>query len=336
MYSVKRGNRYLLFTLLSYCIGSVFIGLFVFFTKIEMDITAQIIISQWGIVFIPIVLYFIITKSPIEETLLLKKINIINILLCFALAFAIIPLLSLINVISQFFVKNLISDVILDIAKKPLWLSLSLMALTPAILEEIAMRSIIINNYRSKPILTTCLISGFFFGMFHMNLNQFFYAFAMGIIMCFVVHITGSIISSMIIHFTINASSLILVKLLDFAQNFLSKINPEYAAQIKDAASATVTTSSLIMSAVFMMALCVFTIPIALLILYALMKYNNKTNIFKNKLTTGDVLNLDTSESLSNEKIITPSLIISITIFGTFVIFFEILSPLISKLLSLA
>lgn len=340
MFSIKRGNRYLLFTLLSYCVGSVLIGFYVFFSRMDIDIITQIIISQWGIVFIPIILYFLLTKSPIKETLLLKKINKLNALLCFALAFTIMPLMSLINVLSQFFVENMVSNAILDIGKKPLWLSLFLMAFTPAILEEFAMRGIIISNYRNKSVLTTCIVSGLFFGMFHMNLNQFFYAFVMGIIMSFVVHITGSIFSSIIMHFTINASSLTLVKLLDILEGYLEKINPEYAAQLSEAASAAVTTSSLIMSALIMIALCVVTVPLSILIIYALMKYNKKTDILKNKLTTKEALNLNTTDSYSeselitpnNEKIFTPALIASITIFGAFVLFFEILIPLLANL----
>lgn len=335
MYSIKWGNRYLLVTLITFLIGSIFLGLFIGLTNIKLDIAFQIIISQWGFVFIPIVFYFLITKSSIKQTLLLRKIKPLNVLLCFLLAGSIIPLLSFINILSQFFVQNTISEAILEIAEKPLWLSLILIAVTPAILEEIAMRGIITSNYRNKSVLTTCLISGFFFGMLHMNINQFLYAFIMGAIMCFAVHLTGSIVSSMVIHFTINATSLILAKGALFLQEQLSDIYPNYATQMEQAVLDP--TQSLIQGSIFLGILSLLITPIAVLILYALMKYNNKDNILKDRLTTGEVLNLSDESIIqkTNEKVITPSFVISVLIFVGFVTIFEIIVPILFKSLGL-
>jgi len=333
LYSIKRGNRYFLVTITTFLLGSILLGILVAITG-EMGISLQIIISQWGIVFIPIIFYFIITKSPIKETLLFRKLKPLNALFSFLLAGAIIPLLSLINVISQFFVENQISDAVLEIAEKPLWFSLLLMAATPAFIEELAMRGIITSNYRSKPVLTTCLISGFFFGMFHMNVNQFLYAFVMGVIMCFVVHLTGSILSSMIMHFTINATSLILAKGSLFLQEYLTKINPDYAKQIEQATLNP--TASLIQASIFMGIACIVITPIAILIIYGLMKYNKKENILKDRLTTSEVLNLSNDNGLQvvNEKIVTPAFIISVSLFVGFVVIFELLFPILTKALA--
>ncbi|PKM51171.1 MAG: hypothetical protein CVV02_08475 [Firmicutes bacterium HGW-Firmicutes-7] len=331
MYSIKRGNRYLLVTLVTYLFGSTLLGLFIGLTKGTMGISLQILISQWGIIFIPIVFYFLITKAPIKKSLFIKKIKPLNVLFSVLLAGAIMPLLSFINILSQFFVKNVISEAILEIAEQPLWISLLLVAVTPAILEEVAMRGIITSNYRSKPVLTTCLISGFFFGMFHMNINQFLYAFVMGIIMCFVVHLTGSILSSMIIHFTINASSLIFAKGALFLQDYLTEINPNYASQMEQAALDP--TGTLIQGAIFLGVACLVMTPIAGLIIYGLMKYNKKENILKDRLTTGEVLNLTDEVQVpeEREKVITPSFIISVSLFVGFVVIFEILFPIIVK-----
>ena len=48
----------------------------------------------------------------------------------------------------------------------------------------------------------------------HMNLNQFIYAFALGVYLAFLVEATGSIFSSMVAHFTLNATSVVMTFLL--------------------------------------------------------------------------------------------------------------------------
>lgn len=323
MYAVKRGNRFLLITLLTYILGSSLISYYMYLTNKALSTITLIIISQWIIVFSPIVVYFIITKSPIKETIIFRKIKWLNVLFCVLIAWAIMPFLAFLNVVSQFFVKNQIADVINQILDKPLWLILLLMAVTPALIEEIAMRSIIISNYRHKSVLTTCLVSGFFFGMFHMNINQFIYAFLMGAIMCFVVHLTGSILASMIIHFTINGTNLIWAKLALWMTDIMSKIDPQYATQMTQP---TLDTPTLLLATGVIFIVCLGFAPLVWLLLRALMKYNGKERILKDKWTTQQALNLE-STTTTNEKIVTPSFITSIAIFVIFAIVFEFILP---------
>lgn len=326
MYAVKRGNKFLLFTLLTFLIGSTVIGIYFEFSHIELSTVSLVLLSQWVMVFLPVVAYFLITKSPIKETVLIRKIKWLNVLYCVFLAWTIMPLLSLLNVLSQFFVKNQIGDVITQILDQPLWLILLVMAVTPAIVEEIAMRSIIVSNYRNKPVLTTCLISGFFFGMFHMNINQFIYAFVMGAIMCYAVHLTGSIFASMIIHFVVNGSNLIVAKASLWFTEFMSKAAPEYAEQMT---ATTLDTSTLIIGSVTMLVVSLAFAPLIWLLLKTLMKYNGKERILKDKWTTAQALNLTVTEHVTSEKIGTPSFIMSVGIFVIFAVVFEIILPLV-------
>lgn len=328
MYTAKRGNRYLLFSLFSFIIGSLFLSFYMEYTGKDLSLSSTLIFSQWVIIFVPIVLYFIITKSPIKETLLFYRLSPLSAIICVAIALFISPLLSLINLLSQFFVKNQISDTVMDIANLPLLVALFFIAVTPAFLEEIALRGIINSNYRNHPVITTCLINGLFFGIFHMNINQFLYAFVMGAIMCLVVHITGSIFSSMIIHFTINAFSLLMAKFALIAEK-LYENNPEMMVQIEDAA--VNTTHSLIVASITMLILTVIFFPFACFLIYTLAKKYNKTNIFK--LTTAQALDgcqaLEPEESYPEEiptkkdPILTLSFIISVSGFVIFVVLSE-------------
>lgn len=84
-------------------------------------------------------------------------------------------------------------------------LGVVVLALIPAIGEELIFRGVILNGLtnRYSPI-SSCLFSSLMFAMYHMNLQQLFYQFLLGFIMGFVVLKTRSLYSSMIIHFTSN------------------------------------------------------------------------------------------------------------------------------------
>ncbi|MDR2090256.1 MAG: CPBP family intramembrane metalloprotease [Clostridiales bacterium] len=87
-------------------------------------------------------------------------------------------------------------------------LDLFLVAALPAVFEELTFRGILLGAYKDNP-KTGVLLSAFLFALMHMNIQQFLYAFVGGIVMGYVVIKTRSIVSSMIIHFCINAFSTI-------------------------------------------------------------------------------------------------------------------------------
>ncbi|MBC7960710.1 MAG: CPBP family intramembrane metalloprotease, partial [Vallitaleaceae bacterium] len=156
-----------------------------------------------------------------------------------------------------------------------------------------------------------------------MNINQFVYAFAMGAIMCFVVHLTGSILASMIIHFTINATNLIWAKLSLILMDYMSKIDPKYAEQ----ATQTLDTKMLVIACIVIFCVCVLFAPINWLIIRALMKYNKLEHILSSHMTTAEVLKLPVMETPFPDKIVTPSFIMSIGIFLIFSVGVEFILP---------
>jgi membrane protease YdiL (CAAX protease family) len=324
MYSTKRGNLFVFLIMVSFITISILLGVLYYYTGTDIPLTLNLIISQWGMIFVPIALYFLITKSNIKETCLFRKINGVNLLLCFCLITFLSPLLSLLNLISQLFVENQIAEAVIDIVNYPLWISLLLIAVTPAVFEEITMRGILINNYRNKTVLTTSLMSGLMFGIFHLNINQFVYAFVMGIVFSIVVHITNSIFASMFMHFIVNASSVVIQKLALIFSNYMLKTNPDY---IDTLAATTYTRQELLMYIGVFGLITLVTLPIAILFIYLLMRYNNKVNIFKDKLTTKEVLGLSDSptEIITKERIVGPFFIASVSLFLIFVILTEFL-----------
>ena len=60
-------------------------------------------------------------------------------------------------------------------------------------------------GYRGISKIEGVLLSALVFALMHMNLNQFFYAFFLGIVFALMVEASDSILVSMIMHFAVNA-----------------------------------------------------------------------------------------------------------------------------------
>lgn len=95
----------------------------------------------------------------------------------------------------------------IDTSLAGFFLQLFLIALLPALGEEFLHRGFLINGIRNIGPKKAIIISGLLFGFLHFNINQFFYATVLGMVIGFVGVVSKSIIPCIIIHFTNNALS---------------------------------------------------------------------------------------------------------------------------------
>ena len=77
-------------------------------------------------------------------------------------------------------------------------------AMLPGICEEITHRGMLLNGLKKQGLGKALILSSLMFGLMHLNINQFFYAFVVGLIIGFIVICANSIIPAMIVHFTHN------------------------------------------------------------------------------------------------------------------------------------
>ncbi|MDF1618362.1 CPBP family intramembrane glutamic endopeptidase [Petrocella sp. FN5] len=347
MFSVKRGNLFQMITITYFILGNLTLATIISSLQWEVNFIFNILISQLGFVALSVVTYLVVTKSPIKSTLHLHKIRPLDVLICIGLAWSIMPSLSVINVLSQFFVRNQIQGTLLAVLDYPYLFVLLLTSVFPAIFEELLTRSLIISNYRKESVLVTCIISGLFFGFIHLNINQFLYAFVMGALMCYVVLITESIYSAIIIHFTINATSTTML----YVSNMIIKAFSDNEILMGEiAANTDPTNAQLAIMLIGLFIYALFFLPIAFLLLRSLLKGNSK--VFKGslKLPTEVFMGLnrtslidhdfqeDMKEALEQpeavepltiqgkQSIFTPPLLITIAIFIVFSLIIEFLS----------
>ncbi|MHB8127926.1 MAG: CPBP family intramembrane glutamic endopeptidase [Mobilitalea sp.] len=77
-------------------------------------------------------------------------------------------------------------------------------SLVAPIVEELIFRKLLLDKLRRFGDVPAILMTGFAFGLFHMNLSQFFYATALGFIFAYITIKTNTVRYSIILHIMIN------------------------------------------------------------------------------------------------------------------------------------
>lgn len=152
--------------------------------------------------------------NGIRQFIPYRKINIATIVLVVVCTYLMYPLIIVLNAISMIFTTSGSAAVMDMMQGQNFFLSLLFTAVMPACVEEFLFRGVMFQTYKRSRMLPAIFLTGFLFGCMHMNLNQFVYAFALGVYLAFLVEATGSIFSSMIAHFTLNATSVVMSFLL--------------------------------------------------------------------------------------------------------------------------
>lgn len=80
--------------------------------------------------------------------------------------------------------------------------------------EELLFRRLLLDRLRPYGDRFAILTSALCFGLFHGNLNQYFYAFATGAVLAYVMLRTGCLWQTILLHVLVNGASVILVPLL--------------------------------------------------------------------------------------------------------------------------
>lgn len=201
-------NRLFLYTVIMAMFGSIGSGLL--YTVDESGFLS--LASSQLLLVLPTVLYICRWRIPVKDFLRIGRLPILNILLLVLFSFSIIPFLNFLNVFSMLFARNVIGNTASQIiGNQSLAVSLFVIAFLPGAMEEAVYRGAFYNEYRKVSLRKGLLLSALLFALMHLNLNQFIYAFAMGLIFPLLVEANNSILASLLVHFIINANSVISV-----------------------------------------------------------------------------------------------------------------------------
>lgn len=190
------------------------------------DIRLMLVLNHIILFIIPAIIYVIVTKCNIKETFRFHLLPLKDLIFVIMLGFICVPIMGFFGLLSGFFFKNNIGTLITSISGTPYLVLLAIVAIMPAITEEITLRGIVLSGYNGKSRFKASLIIGLFFGIFHLDAQQFLYAVVLGFILAYAVRVTGSIFASMIMHFIINGTSITVQKLA----NLIGMSNPQGGA----------------------------------------------------------------------------------------------------------
>lgn len=174
------------------------------------------------------------------------------------------------------------------------------------------------SHYRHVRVFTASLMSGLFFGIIHMNLNQFLYAFFLGTLFSIILHITGSIVCPMIMHFVVNG--------INLGLSYVAA-NP-MIQELTDASQVNLDTigqsQALLMALPGVIIMVLFTLPLLLLIIYGLIHINNKMALLKENAISSEFFPHEKSfQTVEKQPIFTLPFAITLSIFIGFSIYLE-------------
>jgi hypothetical protein len=168
---------------------------------------------------VPTVMYLFFTRTKPKNASERWRLPLGAVPLLILLAYCILPLISLVNLVSMLIGReNAAASLLVPMKQLPLWLSLLCVSVLPGVLEEFIFRGLIYGSYRRRRVWGAIFVSALLFGLMHMNLNQFCYAFVMGVMFCLLYEGTGSLLASMLVHAVYNGNSVILMYWMDTSE----------------------------------------------------------------------------------------------------------------------
>lgn len=199
--TIKNSNRILCAT------TAVMVAVQFILVMIGFNDTVMLLLATQICILLISILGLWLSNVDMKEVLRMHPIRLKTALFAFLAVLCAFPIISLLNVLSMFFVKNAVIDVAGDVYQYGLGISLFVMALMPAVGEEVLVRGVIYHSYREKSPILAWLLSAVIFGMMHMNFNQMPYAIFLGLLMVVMVEASDSIVTSMCMHFFVNGIS---------------------------------------------------------------------------------------------------------------------------------
>lgn len=220
------------------------------------------------ILFLATLIYLRICGEDIRTSLRIRPIHIGSFFLIILLAFTIRPVAGFITLIADLFFKDVTTNTMTQKVMQNLSLSIFTTAFLPGLVEETIFRGALYSRIRKANPIKGILLSALFFGIAHMNFQQFCYAFFLGIVFGFLVEATDSIISSMTAHMIFNGSSLLLTY-------FIAKVNLFGSAMANS--SETVNISTILAS----LPLALVGLVLSVLLLIAIAYLNGRLGYIK-------------------------------------------------------
>jgi len=263
--------------------------------NIGMSTTWSLIVSEL-ILLLPALIFCLKGNLSFSEDLGFKKIKISTVLVTVLLGFFVNPVASFVNILSQFFVSNTMTQASDALTDGSTLVILFLSGIYAPVVEELVFRGVLDNRFgKYATPMKAALVSSLAFALMHLNVNQATYAFVLGFIFAIVNRASGSVITSMIIHIVVNTSNM---ALLFLSQSVMSSQNQNLASAAEEARANT--TMMVIMAIVYFVLAVVFG-SLGALLVHLIAKLEGRTD--KLKAMFKKTVSEEVKDEASKEKI---------------------------------
>lgn len=207
------GLRYFLGTLIIYGVqlGVTFIVMFIQnYISFPFNSTINMLISMLPMYLVGMpLLILLVSRVPAVGIKEKHKMSVGQIIIAFLMCYAIMYISNIIGNIITFLIGLVkgsnVNNAIMELAlENNIWVNLIFMVICAPIYEEFIFRKLVVDRAVKYGEGIAVLLSGFMFGLFHGNLNQFAYAFTIGAFFAFIYVKTGKIQYTIILHMIVN------------------------------------------------------------------------------------------------------------------------------------
>lgn len=278
---LKKSIFFGIFLLVFYFGGSFLLSFIFKHFNIKLTTIQAVLVSQLGLVLVPVIIYFIVTRDSLIKTLKLYPINLPCLIKVILFSFCIQPLVMTISAIGNLVFTNYTTSTMLSLSSSlPYPVMLLLAAVLPAFIEEISTRGIILSGFKGMLAFPAAIVNGLIFAILHGNIQQGLYAFVLGFIFVYLVNAAGSIAASMTAHFIVNATFVTMIYAMSGIYDNLDAYYARTSAQ-----SSSVLGSPEMAIAIVMLLVLVAGFTFLAYLLYRSIKNQGRT-FFKDRSNT--------------------------------------------------
>lgn len=173
------------------------------------EVISGLLITEFGILLIPALVYAALTKKNIKKAFRLKRVPLQVVWRIMLMAVLLLPTVAVANLITIFFIEMFSTSILPPIPTAQTGSEFIVLFLVIAgsagLCEEFFFRGAVLNGYEMEVGKKWgAVFSGLLFGIFHFNPQNILGPIVLGIVFAYLVQLTGSIFAGVIAHMTNN------------------------------------------------------------------------------------------------------------------------------------
>lgn len=146
-----------------------------------------------------------VPKETVERHRMKAGSFVIAVIMCYAIVYISNIIGNIMTAVIGFLKGGMVQNQVMDVTQSvSMWMILLYMVICAPIMEEFVFRKLIVDRTVRYGQGAAVVLSGLMFGLFHGNLNQFMYAFVLGMFLAFLYVKTGNIKITIALHMLIN------------------------------------------------------------------------------------------------------------------------------------